>query len=386
MVLGPRLPLWVLLFADDFNLTAEGREFASSLMAFVWWLVLFRVPLSWKKSQGGLVYSWVGFELSLRGWPLGISAPRAAWVDGWFTKTLAAGRANTSELREALGRMVYVYGALQYDKPFLAPLFTFLAVSRPGVVRRLPLYALVVMRWLRDRLRSRRAYPVRQRAQLGRASLRVDAKAEGLAVAVGGWAPHYGPGGEVLVHKSPWFHVRLTEKEAPWAFVKGAPARAISTLELLATLLGLVLLAPPELEVAGTAGSVAVTGLTDSQVSAAVVARGLTTAYPLCVVAMELAAQLEERKAELFLEWIPREVNQEADRLADGRFDGFTRELRVQATLGEIKWLVMDELLSAGAAFFRSARQHGVKRRLAGQGAVLRPAGKRVPLRVREPW
>ena len=97
------------------------------MLAFAWWLVLFRVPLSWNKSQGGLVYSWVGFELSLRDWPLGISASRAAWVDGWFTKTLAAGRVNTSELREALGRMVYVYGALQYDKPSLAPVFTFLA-------------------------------------------------------------------------------------------------------------------------------------------------------------------------------------------------------------------------------------------------------------------
>ena len=82
LVLGPLLPLWVLLFAGDFNLTAEGREFARSLLAFVWWLVLFRVPLGWKKSQGGLAYSWVGFELSLREWPLGISASRAAWVDG----------------------------------------------------------------------------------------------------------------------------------------------------------------------------------------------------------------------------------------------------------------------------------------------------------------
>ena len=28
-------------------------------------------------------------------------------------------------LREALGRLVFVYGALAYDKPFLGPLFAF---------------------------------------------------------------------------------------------------------------------------------------------------------------------------------------------------------------------------------------------------------------------
>ena len=64
--------------------------------------------------------------------------------------------------------------------------------------------------------------------------------------------------------------------------------------------MGLVLLAPPELDVPGRAGAVAVTGFTDSQVSAAVVSRGLTTAFPLCCVAMELSAQLEGRGAELF--------------------------------------------------------------------------------------
>ena len=75
---------------------------------------------------------------------------------------------------------------------------------------------------------------------------------------------------------------------------------ARSTLELLATTLGLVLLAPPALEAAGAAGTVSVTGLMDSQVAAAVVTRGLTTSFPLCTVAMELSAQLEHRAAELF--------------------------------------------------------------------------------------
>ena len=121
--------------------------------------------------------------------PLGISASRAAWVDKWLSSTLEAKRVDTGELREALGRLVFVYGALHYDRPFLAPLFAFVALHRPGVTRRLPVYVLVVMRWLRDRLRARRTLPMAERARVKNAVLRVDAKAEGLAVAVGGWAP-----------------------------------------------------------------------------------------------------------------------------------------------------------------------------------------------------
>ena len=185
-LLVPWLPLWAFLFADDYDLTAEGKEFMMSILAFVLWLDVLGVPLSWKKSRGGLTYTWVGYEKSLREWTLGISEQRAAWVDRWLTKVLDARRVHTGELREALGRMVYVYGALNYDRPFLGPLFAFLSVHPAGVSRRLPVYALVVVRWLRDQIRRRRSHVVRRRGSIEKAVLRVDAKAEGLVVAVGG--------------------------------------------------------------------------------------------------------------------------------------------------------------------------------------------------------
>ena len=257
-------------------------------------------------------------------------------MDTWLSSTLESRKVDTTELRETPGRLVFVYGALHYDKPFLAPLFAFLSLHQPGVTRALPVYILVVLRWLRDRLRTRRTLPMRQRARVGRAVLRVDAKAEGLAVAVGGWAPHYDEAGQIVVGRSRWFSVRLAEDTAPWAFVKGQPARAISTLELFAMTLGLVLLSLVELGAPGAAGTVSVTGLTDSQVSAAVVSRGLTTAFPLCAVAMELSAQLEARGAGLFFEWIPRDANREADGLADGRWSAFSESLRVHADLRRI--------------------------------------------------
>ena len=159
-----------------------------------------------------------------------------------------------------LGRIQFVYGALVYDRPFFAPLYTFMALHPPGVVRKLPLYVLIVFRWLLARIRERRVHPVKSRSRIERALLRVDAKAEGVAVAVGGWAPHYDASGKVVVGMSRWFSVRLTEATAPWAFVKGVPAQAIDALALISTTLGLVLLAPPELRSEGTAGTDAVTG------------------------------------------------------------------------------------------------------------------------------
>ena len=339
----------------DFDMTAGGRSVASTSLATLWWLVLFGVPLSWRKSRGGLRYTWIGLEKGLIYWPLGVSEARAAWMEVRFQRTLAARTMDAAELWEALGRLVFVYGALQYDGLFQAPLFSFLALHKPGREQRLPVYVLIVLRWLRDRIRARRARPVHRRATVKNAVLRADAKAGGLAVAVGGWLPFYGDKGCIVVGKSRWFSVRLTTTSAPWAFVRGSPARAISTLELLATTLGLVLLSPPELHARGAAGAVAVTGLADSQVSSAVVLRGLTTAFPFCALAMKLSAQLEARGADTFLDWIPRGANREVDALADGLGDRLGPALRVCTDLRDVRWLALGDLLDAGSRFFRDA-------------------------------
>jgi len=92
-----------------------------------------------EEGQGGLVYGWVVLEINLSGWSLGISEQRAAWLVGWFDRVLAANRVLMRERREALGRMVFVYGALKADKPFLAPFFVFLGTRPPGSCTELPL-------------------------------------------------------------------------------------------------------------------------------------------------------------------------------------------------------------------------------------------------------
>ena len=77
--------------------------------------------------------------------------------------------------------------------------------------------------------------------------------------------------------------------------------------------------------------------------------------------------------------------NKEADALADGRFEGFDPALRVPVDFARTKWLVLDRLLSAGAAFQRDVE----KRKAAGavEGCPGRGARRKTqPLKVREPW
>ena len=90
----------------------------------------------------------------------------------------------------------------------------------------------------------------------------------------------------------------------------------------------------------------------------------------------------------MLLEWVPRQVNAEADRLADGDFQGFNPEMRVVADFGKVRWLVLDRLMEAGLAFERSANR--LRERRGAGGVVCKKkrlgqlAGGR--LKEREPW
>ena len=121
------------------------------------------------------------------------------------------------ELREALGRMVFVYGAIKADRAFLAPLFAFLATRPAGSCVELPLYVRMVLIWLRGRLAKRRSQVVAVEQLDHGALFRVDAKAEGMTVAIGGWAPVVDQSGAVRTDLSRWFSLRLSAEDAPWA-------------------------------------------------------------------------------------------------------------------------------------------------------------------------
>ena len=133
----------------------NGKMWESVLLVLVFLRVV-GFPLSWKKLARGEVLQWVGYELLLSEASLGLSSSRAQWLEGWYTRLPRDRSVQMQEFQEELGRAAFVCGALDYDRPFLAPLCVFAARHAPASVKPLPLYVLVSLEYLRQKIRQRR--------------------------------------------------------------------------------------------------------------------------------------------------------------------------------------------------------------------------------------
>ena len=112
-------------------------------------------------------------------------------------------------------------------------------------MRPLPLLVVLVAKYLRSCLKQRRAQPCARRAVPGLDPWRIDAKAEGQLVVLGGWEPVRDAAGKLDKGASRWFSVELTKDTAPWAYERdGQPFRVIAALEAMASLVSFVLFAP----------------------------------------------------------------------------------------------------------------------------------------------
>ena len=120
-------------------------------------------------------------------------------------------------------------------------------------------------------------------------------------------------------------------------------------------------------------------GLTDNRGNKFAVAKLLTTKWPLSAFVGEVAAQPEHRGILLEVEWVPRELNAEADAITNGQTDWLTASLRRKVVLAELPFLGLNELLAAGAKFYEGLEHANIT------GEELRPSSNAL-LRVRDPW
>ena len=127
-------------------------------------------------------------------------------------------------------------------------------------------------------------------------------------------------------------------------------------------------------------------GITDNQGNQAVMSRLMTSKFPLVVILVELAAQLEDRNIDLALDWVPRDQNEPADALSNGDFAMFDEKRRVHIDLSQTKWLLLPEVLKVSAGLYQDIQTAKARRKLDGPRAPARriPAGGR--LRDRDPW
>merc|ERR1711940_452063 len=110
------------------------------------------IPLAWRKLRGGVNIDWIGYVLFLSSYAVGISERRAQWCVRWCRRMREGRHVNTAELEEGLGRLCFVAGILDYPRPWLAPIYAYLSTVPLGVVRTLPLYTLLALRYLEHAL------------------------------------------------------------------------------------------------------------------------------------------------------------------------------------------------------------------------------------------
>ena len=95
--------------------------------------------------------------------------------------------------------MQFGYGVLVWDRTFFAPLYTLVAfytMDSTVVIK-------AAISWLKSRLEVRRTLPCGRLVMQREALFRVDAKAEGNNVAIGGWLPFRDSQNKIVKEKSP---------------------------------------------------------------------------------------------------------------------------------------------------------------------------------------
>ena len=160
--------------------------------------------------------------------------------------------------------------------------------------------------------------------------------------------------------------------------VKVTDRSQIASLELLATLAAVLVFGVP----VNMRSKMHCSAGTDNKGNSHVVARLLTTKFPLAAFLMELAMQLQCVGADLELYWLPRLQNQEADALTNDDLTRFDERLRMRFDLSTFKGLILSDMLACGTELheeIRSAQRRETERH--GQRGRKSDA-----LRVAQPW
>ena len=220
---------------------------------------------------------------------------------------------------EGLGRIMFVVGALELERPFLGPLYRFMSLHPRSSVRKVPSYVRFFLRYLADRVSGSRHYNCAVSMESTTVAPRVDAQASSERTGIGGWFPHRGQDGKIVVRGSRWFSLELNEEEWPWVFARGRkPALIISTLESLAVLVALKLLYGETPRERHTRVQIVPT-ITDNRGNGSLLNKLMSTKFPASAVLMGLASYMRRMSLRTVVEWGPREGNKEADKLANGQ-------------------------------------------------------------------
>ena len=286
---------------------------------------------------------------------LSVSQRRADWFRRWTSEVASSSTVYMGSFEEGLGRVMFVAGALEYERPFFGPLYKVLTLHPRDSIRAVPPQVSFFLRYLSDQITQCRHHDCSSRLFPDQLAPRVDALASAEQTGIGGWFPRVDLSGKVNVAASRWFSHETTRDEWSWVFEKSSkPALVISTLEALAVLIALKVYYGEEPK-ADHSSIRTVPTTTDNRVNGAALNKLMTTMYPASAVLMELAAYSKMVGLRASVEWSPREANREADALADGDFSPFTPELRIPVSAQRLQWTILMQALDLGRVRGRSS-------------------------------
>lgn len=137
-VMGRRMGLLYLIYADDGWLAATGARFWKKILMWLFLYELLEIPITWKKVRGGTEVDWTGYHLNVAKFERGVNESKRKWIIGWIDGKLQQGGVVVRELKSVLGRLSFVAGALRHVRPFLAPLFSWSSTLAGGTFSKFP--------------------------------------------------------------------------------------------------------------------------------------------------------------------------------------------------------------------------------------------------------
>ena len=154
----------------------------------------------------------------------------------------------------------------------------------------------------------------------------------------------------------------------------------MASLELLATLAGVVLLGVPEqhrLSAVCSAGA-------DNRGNIFVGERLMMTKFPFSALLVQLTAQLQSHGSDLCFRWLPRLQNMEADQLTNGDFSRFTESLRLRLSLYDFRGIVWPICWSSGQTSMRMFGRQSAANGLPQRSCMrIRPAARSLGIALR---
>ena len=115
------------MYSDDFLFAADSKPQVEAVAFAIFFLALIGIPFRWEKFRGGTEINWIGYWIDFRAFRLGISLSRAEWLTDWLRCRVKEGRVDVQDLEAVLGRLCFALAPLEFLRPFLAPIYAWVA-------------------------------------------------------------------------------------------------------------------------------------------------------------------------------------------------------------------------------------------------------------------